>query len=153
MINLEEEKKEVYEHLQGFCINNIKNEDKSNQFCGSLCLSRLIENCPMILSNTYMKYIWEHISSFIVKINYQAKSELLDALISLIFAAEGQFKPFATVTLYKILDFLTDQDWIKRKLAVDIIYTLSNYCSQEIYPLKSHIIEFLSVLKTDKVYN
>ena len=141
----------IYESLLGFCTTNMNSENKWNQVCGSLSLSRLIENCPLVLSSSNMKNIWEQMCIFLEKFTFNAKSEMLDALISLVFAAESFFKPFATVTLYKILDYLTDSDWVKRKLAVDIVYTLANYCQEEIFTLKSHIIEFLKVLKSDKI--
>lgn len=141
----------LYEMFQGFCIYNMKQDSKSNQICGSLCLTALIETCPNVLQPQYLKYLWENIVLFIDLPNYQAKSELLNSLISLIFAAENLFKPFATVTLYKILDYLTDNDWFKRKLALNVVYTLVIYCQEEIVSLKGHIIEFLKVLKSDKV--
>lgn len=145
------ENKTTYELLQGFCIYNMKQESKANQICGSLCLTSLIETSSMVLQPSYMKYIWENIIYFIDKPNFSAKSELLNSLISLIFASETLFRSFATVTLYKILDFLTDNDWLKRKLSLNIVYTLIIYCQDEIIPLKGHIIEFLRVLKSDKV--
>jgi hypothetical protein len=148
---ISKENKTKYELLQGFCIYNMKQEVKANQICGSLCLTSLIETCPMILQPAYMKYIWENIVYFIDKPNFQAKSELLNALISLIFASENLFKAFSTVTLYKILDYLTDSDWFRRKLALNVVYTLIIYCQEEILPLKGHIVEFLKVLKSDKV--
>lgn len=141
----------LYELFQGFCIYNMKQEFKANQICGSLCLTSLIETCQNVLQPQYLKYLWENIMLFIDLPNYQAKSELLNSLISLIFAAENLFKPFATVTLYKILDYLTDNDWFKRKLALNVVYTLVIYCQEEIVSLKGHIIEFLKVLKSDKV--
>ena len=147
----EEDKREAYENLQNFCFNNLKQDYKYAQVCGSLCLSRLIENCPLILSKNNMKCIWENIMNFLEKTNFSATSELLDTLISLIFAVENLFKPYATITLYKVLDYITDNDWIKRKLAIDIIYTLANYSPKEVLPLKAQIIDFLSALKTDKV--
>jgi len=147
----QENNNSIYELFQGFCIYNMKQESKSNQICGSLCLTSLIETCPNVLQPQYLKYLWENIVLFIDLPNYQAKSELLNALISLIFAAENLFKPFATVTLYKILDYLTDNDWFKRKLALNVVYTLVIYCKEEIVSLKGHIIEFLRVLKSDKV--
>jgi hypothetical protein len=143
--------KTMYELLQGFCIYNIKQEIKANQICGALCLTALIENCPLVLEPSYMKYIWENIIHFIDKANHNAKSELLNSLISLIFAAETLFKPFATVTLYKTLDYLTDSDWSKRKLSLNIVYTLAIYCQDEIISIKDQIIQFLKVLKSDKV--
>ena len=59
--------------------------------------------------------------------------------------------PFANTTLYKVLDFLSEDDSNKKKLALNVIYTLIFYCKEEILPLKEHIVNFLRVLKTDKV--
>ena len=64
---------------------------------------------------------------------------------------ENLFMPFANTTLYKVLDFLSEEDSNKRKLALNVIYTLIFYCKEEILPLKDHIVNFLKVLKTDKV--
>ena len=148
---LDMEEKRAYEMLQGFCIYNMKQEEKSNRIIGSLCLTKLVENCPIVLQEQYMKFIWDNILNFIDIKNYTAKYELLNCLISLILGAEGLFAQFATATLYKVLDFLTEDDWNKRKLALNVIYTLIFYCKDEIIPLKDHIISFLRVLKTDKV--
>ena len=150
-IELDEEEKTAYEMLQGFCIYNMKHEDKSNRVVGSLCLTKLVENCPIVLQSQYMKLIWEVIISLIDKKNFNAKYELLNCLISLILGAENLFTPYANTTLYKVLDFLADIDWLKRKLALNVIYTLIFYCKEEILPLKDHIISFLRTLKSDKV--
>ena len=149
--NLDMGEKKAYEILQGFCIYNMKYDDKSNRIVGSLCLTKLVENCPIVLQNQYTKFIWDNINNFIDKKNFNAKYELLNCLISLILGTENLFCPYANVTLYKVLDFLTDNDWLKRKLALNVIYTLIFYCKEEIMPLKDHIINFLRVLKTDKV--
>ena len=148
---LDPEEKKAYDVLQGFCIYNMKYDDRSNRIVGSLCLTKLVENCPIVLQPQYTKFIWDNINNFIDKKNFNAKTELLNCLISLILGAENLFCPYANVTLYKVLDFLTDNDWLKRKLALNVIYTLIFYCKDEILPLKDHIINFLKVLKTDKV--
>ena len=150
-IELDQEEKTAYEMMQGFCIYNMKYEDKSNRIVGSLCLTKLVENCPVVLQKQYMKLIWEVIMNLIDKKNFNAKYELLNCLISLILGAENLFTPYAHNTLYKVLDFLADTDWLKRKLALNVIYTLIFYCKDEILPLKEHIISFLRSLKTDKV--
>ena len=150
-IELEQEEKTAYEMMQGFCIYNMKYDDKSNRIVGSLCLTKLVENCPVVLQKQYMKLIWEVIMNLIDKKNFNAKYELLNCLISLILGAENLFTPYAHNTLYKVLDFLADTDWLKRKLALNVIYTLIFYCKDEILPLKEHIIGFLRTLKTDKV--
>ena len=148
-LNMEEKK--AYEIVQGFCIYNMKCDDKSNKVVGSLCLTKLVENCPIVLQSQYTKFIWDNINNFIDKKNFNAKYELLNCLISLILGTENLFCPYANVTLYKVLDFLTDNDWLKRKLALNVIYTLIFYCKEEIMPLRDHIVNFLRVLKTDKV--
>ena len=145
------EEKKSYEILQGFCIYNMKYEEKANKICGSLCLTKLVENCPIVSQSNYLKFIWENIINFIDKKNFCAKYELLNCLISLILGAETLFKPYANVTLFKVMEFLTDNDWLKRKLALNVIYTIAFYCKEEIIPLKSHILSFLKLLKTDKV--
>ena len=150
-IELDQEEKTAYEMMQGFCIYNMKYDDKSNRIVGSLCLTKLVENCPIVLQKQYMKLIWEVIMNLIDKKNFNAKYELLNCLISLILGAENLFSPYAHNTLYKVLDFLADTDWFKRKLALNVIYTLIFYCKEEILPLKEHIISFLRALKTDKV--
>ena len=149
--DLDAEEKESYEALQSFCIINIKIEQDINRVIGSLCLTKLVENCPFVLKRNYMKYILENIIDNISKNNFNAKYELLNCLISLILGAESLFCPYANMTLYKVLDFLTDKDWLKRKLALNVIYTMIFYCKEEIFPLKEHIINFLNVLKNDKI--
>ena len=145
------EEKESYEALQSFCIINIKIEQDINRIIGSLCLTKLVENCPFVLKKNYMKYILENIIENISKENFNAKYELLNCLISLILGAESLFCPFANMTLYKVLDFLTDKDWLKRKLSLNVIYTMIFYCKDEIISLKEHIINFLNVLKNDSI--
>ena len=149
--DLDMEERKGYEILQGFCIYNMKQEEKANRIVGSLCLTKLVENCPVVLQEKYMKFIWENIISFIEMKNYSAKYELLNCLISLILGAENLFIPYANTTLYKVLDFLSEDDSNKKKLALNVIYTLIFYCKEEIIPLKDHITNFLRVLKTDKV--
>ena len=149
--DIDMEERKGYEMLQGFCIYNMKQEEKANRIVGSLCLTKLVENCPVVLQEKYMKFIWENIISFIEMKNYTAKYELLNCLISLILGAENLFIPYANTTLYKVLDFLSEDDSNKKKLALNVIYTLIFYCKEEIIPLKDHITNFLRVLKTDKV--
>ena len=149
--DIDMEERKGYEMLQGFCLYNMKQEEKANRIVGSLCLTKLVENCPIVLQDKYMKLIWENIINYLEMKNYTAKYELLNCLISLILGAENLFVPYANNTLYKVLDFLSDDDSNKRKLALNVIYTLIFYCKEQILPLKEHIVGFLRELKTDKV--
>ena len=46
---LDFEEKQIYEALQSFCIINIKMEHDINRIIGSICLTKLVENCPFVL--------------------------------------------------------------------------------------------------------
>jgi hypothetical protein len=148
---LNNEERKQYETLQGFCLYNIKESSKCNQICGSLCLTKLVENCPIVLQSKYLKHIWESIMMFIDKKEYNAKYELLNCLISLILGAEGKFRPHAVVTLFKVIEFLTDNDWLKRKLSLNVVYTIVFYCKEEIASMITHLVSFLKLLQEDKV--
>ena len=150
-IEMEIDEKRIYEMIQNFCFQNMASDDKSTRLMGSMFLTRLVENCPIVLQEHYMQGIWDCIVGYLEKNNFHAKYELLNCLISLILGAEGKFKPFANITLCKVFEFLTDNDWLKRKLALNVIYTIIHYCSEEIYEVKEQLIAFLKLLKGDKV--
>ena len=140
----------IYEILQNFCFYNLKFPEKINQIIGSLCLTKLVENCPYVLKNEYMKIIIDNILSLLSLEDFKAKHELLNCLISLILGAEKIFVPYAKIVFNKIIEFLTNDDWIQRKLALNIIYTLLYYCKEEMTSLKENILNILIILKKDK---
>ena len=140
----------IYEILQNFCFYNLKFPEKINQIIGSLCLTKLVENCPYVLKNEYMKIIIDNILSLLSLEDFKAKHELLNCLISLILGAEKIFVPYAKIVFNKIIEFLTSDDWIQRKLALNIIYTLLYYCKEEMTSLKENILNILIILKKDK---
>ena len=49
--DIDMEERNAYEMLQGFCIYNMKQEEKANRIIGSLCLTKLVENCPIVLQD------------------------------------------------------------------------------------------------------
>ena len=141
----------VYTQFKLFCLTNIKSQSHNNQTFGILCLNNFIENCSFnYKNNENLKFIWENLIYQIDKNTFYPKIELLNCLISLIFLSEKKFSSFCTITLYKIIDFITNKDWVIRKLALNIIYALVYYCKDEIYPLKSFLLEFLQSVKNDK---
>ena len=148
---LNNDEKKIYEILQNFCFFNIKIDKELNQVIGGQCLTKLIENCSFLLKDEYIKIITENIITELSNENFNAKYELLNCLISLILGVEKFFNPYATIVFNNILDFLANEDWKQRKLALNIIYTLSLYCKDEIMPLKEHLLIILDVLKRDKI--
>ena len=97
-----------------------------------------------------MKIIIDNILSLLSLEDFKAKHELLNCLISLILGAEKIFVPYAKIVFNKIIEFLSSDDWIQRKLALNIMYTLLYYCKEEMTSLKENILNILIILKKDK---
>ena len=148
---LNEEEKKVYEIIQNFCLINLKLEQNINHIIGSLCLTKLVENCPFVLKNEYLQVISNSIITELTNDNFLAKNDLLNCLISLILGAEKLFIPYTKSVLNIIINILaTEEDPIQKKLSLNIIYTMIFYCEEEILPLKEKIIKYLNILKNDK---
>ena len=144
-------KRNIYEKLLRFCKKNIDTNKKVEQSVGCLLLTEFIEKCPMTKEDKQLENLFKIISDYLDDRWFECKLDLLNCTISLIFAAEVKFKPYANICLFRVLDYLTDMDWMKRKLAINIVYTLVFYCKEEIMTVKENIIEFLYMLKEDSV--
>ena len=144
-------KNKLYEKIFNFCNNNIKTNENTKQSFGCLLLTELIEKCPLIKEEKNFENIFKIICDYLDDHWFECKLDLLNCTQSLIYALEKNFKPYVNVCIFKILDFFTDEDWMKRKLAVNIVYTLVFYCKEEILKIKDNIIDFLNVLKEDPV--
>ena len=142
-------KVKLYEKLFNFCYSNIKKSNAEQTF-GCLLLTEFIEKCPMTKDEKNLEYLFKVISGYLDNRWFGSKLDILNCTLSLIFSAEKKFKPYAKKCLFKIIDFLTDEEWVKRKIAINIIYTLLFYCKEEILPEKDNIIDFLSGLKNDQ---
>ena len=149
---LEENKKsKLYEKLLNFCNNNIKTNKKTEQSFGCLMLTEFLEKCPLAKEEKNLENLFKIISEYLDDRWFECKLDLLNCTISLIFTGEKNFKPYASKCLLKILDYLMDEEWMKRKLAVNIVYTLLFYCKEEVLSMKDNIIDFLNTLQNDPV--
>ena len=149
---LEKNKKyKLYEKLLNYCNEKIKTYKKTEQSFGCLLLTELIEKCPIVKEPNYLDSLFKIISGYLEDRFFECKLDLLNCTISLIFTSEDKFKPYANICLFKVLDYLTDEEWMKRKLAINIVYTLIFYCREEIMTVKDNIVEFLNTLKEDPI--
>ena len=149
---LEDNKKyKLYEKLLNYCNEKIKTNEKIPQTFGCLLLTELIEKCPVVKEEKYLDSLFKILSNYLEDRWFECKLDLLNCTISLIFTSEERFKPYANICLFRVLDYLTDEEWMKRKLAINIVYTLIFYCKEEIMSVKDNIIEFLNTLKEDPV--
>ena len=144
-------KKNIYEKIFNFCNSNIKTNKPVEQSFGCLLLTEFIENCPLVKEDKNLDCIFKTMSDYLDDRWFECKIDLLNCTISLIFSAETKFKPYATICLFRVLDYLTDMDWMKRKLAINIIYTLVYYCRDEIIAVKENVLDFLYSLKKDPI--
>ena len=145
------EKESLFNKILAFCENNIRTNNKLEQSFGCLILTEFIEKCPLInTEKNILKILFQKISEYIDDRWFKCKLDLLNCTISLIFATQEKFKPYANICLFRVMDYLTDPDWMMRKLTINIVYTLVYYCRDEIMEVKENIIEFLNVLKMDE---
>ena len=111
----------------------------------------MIEKYPIVKEKNYLDNIFKIIVSYYDDKLFICKLDLLNCTTSLIFTSETEFRPNANVCLFKVLDFLTDDEWMKRKISNKYSLSLIFYCKEEIMPVKDNIVEFLNRLKEDSV--
>ena len=141
----------LYDKLLNFCNSNIKTNKKTEQSFGCLLLTEFLEKCPLSKEEKHLENLFKIILEYLDDRWFECKLDLLNCTISLIFTGEKKSEPFANKCLFKVLDYLSDEEWMKRKLAVNIIYTLLFYCKDEVLTMKDSIIDFLTPLKNDPV--
>ena len=140
----------TYTKFKYFCLSNMKSDNINCQTCGTLCLTSFIENCSFnYLNEENLKFIFDILCELINKENFPAKLEILNCFISLIFCSEEKYLPYAKETLYIILKFVNNKEWLIRKFALNIIYTMLFYFKKEIMEKKEYIIECFKLLKKE----
>jgi len=149
-------KEELYKKMLNFCANIIENDNnckklKNEKSIGCVFLYILIDKYNVINNEKIINDLWNIISYFFNDKNFNYIYDLLFCTIKLIIASKEKFGVYCNLCLFSILDYLTDDDWKIRKISIEIIYLLTNYCKAEILSVKDNIIEFLNILKDDKV--
>lgn len=149
-------REELYKKILNFCGNIIENDNnckklKSETSIGCVFLYILIDKYNVINNDKIINDLWNIISYFLNDKNFNYIYGLLFCTIKLIIVSKEKFGVYCNLCLFSILDYLTDDDWKIRKISIEIIYLLTNYCKTEILSVKDNIIEFLNILKDDKV--
>ena len=158
-------KEQLYTKLLTYCINLIennsdgvgvkieeeKNTEKNEHLLGCIFLSILIDKFNSINNDKIINNIWNILSYFFNKKNFNYVYDILYCTLKLIIVAQEKFKIYCNICLFTILDYLTDDNWMIRKTSLEIIFFLTKYCKKEIISVKENIIEFLNVLKDDQI--
>ena len=149
------ENSEIFKLLNGFCVYNMKQNNLCSQEIGVKTFLALINF--LSLNNTsdnhdfdVQKIIWKNIYDLLEDSNFVKKYELLNCLNELILISENNFEQFAAVALYKILDYLNDENDNNKIITLDIIKNLLIYCENSITPLKEQIKNFLKVIENSQ---
>ena len=149
------ENSEIFKLLNGFCVYNMKQNNLCSQEIGVKTFLALINF--LSLNNTsdnhdfdVQKIIWENIYDLLEDSNFVKKYELLNCLNELILISENNFEQFAAIALYKILDYLNDENDNNKIITLDIIKNLLIYCENSITPLKEQIKNFLEVIENSQ---
>ena len=144
--------KELFEICQGFCFYNMKLKDNNNQLVGILCLNILLTEIDysFLNKNNFSQYIWEKISLFLDSENFLPKNYLLKYIYDFISKFKIPFKPYVNIAIYKILEFLDNNDANIRKASLNILGLLISFYPNEIQPIKNSIIKLLTILHNDK---
>jgi hypothetical protein len=130
----------------------MKLKDNNNQLVGILCLNILLTEIDysFLNKNNFSQYIWEKISLFLDSENFLPKNYLLKYIYDFISKFKTPFKPYVNIAIYKILEFLDNNDANIRKASLNILGLLISFYPNEIQPIKNSIIKLLTILHNDK---
>ena len=143
------QKQKLFEEFFKFCNSNIKSNQKTEQSFGFLLLTELIEKCPLVKVEKNIKIIFKEFSVYLKSKKLICKLDLLNCTISLILIAKEKFAPYAKDCLFNVLNLVKDKNWMKRKLAINIVCILTFFCKKQIMSFKNNIIEFFNLLKDE----
>jgi len=128
--------------------------NRYTQIGAAMCVTKTIQSC----SFEFLYLMVDDISSRIIEVLRQhtckAHIQLFECLLSLILVFEGnsdKLHQSAKNILPVAIDNLTNGDWNVRKIAVEVIYTLSVIIPEAIIPYKHEILEVLGHCRFDKV--
>ncbi len=129
--------------------------NRYTQIGAAMSITKTIQSC----SFEFLYLMVDDISSKIIEVLRQhtckAHIQLFECLLSLILVFEGnsdKLHESAKNILPATIDNLTNGDWNVRKIAVEVIYTLSVIIPEAIIPYKNEILEVLGHCRFDKVW-
>lgn len=136
--------------------SNLSENNKNLQIATSMCLIKLIQNCPLEFLVNLNDEITKKILEFLRSAHFKAQTHLLEALLSLILSIEKEFKHNVNDVIEYILEIFTKQnnlEWTIKKISIDLIYTLAIILKETIIPYKDQLLLLLQERKCDKVTN
>jgi hypothetical protein len=131
--------------------SEFSNHSKPIQVGTAMILTRLIQNSPVDALTSLLESITTKLLALTNSSSTKCTTQILETLISLILAVEVDFEPYTLTFLPVLLKCMKDQDWTCRKMAVDVVYTISSFLSDNIVNYEEEILRSLSECKVDKI--
>ena len=63
--------------------------------------------------------------------SFKAHTPILECLISLVFHVETDFSPLVSKFMPMLIEYIKNQDWSTKKVAIDAIYSISAILKEE----------------------
>ena len=135
---------------------NLADRDKNLQIATSMCLIKLIQNCPLEFLTSFHEEITRNLIEFLRAPHFKSQTHLLEALLSLILSVEKEFRKNVDAVMEYILEIFArngNLEWTVKKISIDLIYTLAIILKEEVVKYKERLLILLQERKCDKVKN
>jgi len=135
---------------------NLNEHNKNLQIATSMCLIKMIQNCPLEYLISFNEELTKNILDYLRAPHFKSQTHLLEALLSLILSVEKEFKNNVNDVVDYILEIFSRQnnlEWTVKKISIDLIYTLAIILKETIIPYKEQLLSILQERKCDKVKN
>ena len=128
--------------------------NRYTQIGAAVCVTKSIQSSPFELLYVMVDDITLKIIELLRLHTCKAYIQLFECMLSLILSFEGngeKLESSAKHMLPVIIDNLTNGDWNVRKIAVEVLYTLSIIGPEVIIPYKHELLDVLGHCRFDKV--
>ena len=127
---------------------------KEAQIGAAMCIAKVIQTSPV----ECLYYMIDEIMFKLVELlrwpACKAQLQVLEAILSLLLAVEEnteKLRKNGVVLLPAVEENLNNPDWTVRKIAIEVIYTLSVLVPEVLSANKGNLMESLNTLRFDKV--
>jgi hypothetical protein len=152
-LDLDQAYKHISNALKSF-YQLLSTGSKFTQIGAAMCVAKIIQSSPV----ECLYYLIDEITFKLIEIlrlpSCKSHLQLFECILSLILAVEDNVEKLgenSKVLLPVVIDNMAHSDWNVRKIAVEVVYTLSVLVSDVLAPFKHEILQTLNECRFDKV--
>lgn len=124
------------------------------QMGSAMCIYKIIQCSPVECLYFLTEELSERLADLLHSPGCKAQLQIFECILSLILGIEdnsSKLKICSRILLPVVIDNLANLDWNVRKIAVDVVYTISVLLKGAIAPKKQELLTALNHCKFDKV--